>query len=64
MVLCHFGHFYIAQRLTFELCMLGFWNFIYGFLMKKQKKKKKKKKKKKIADTSCQGYVPFLRYGP
>ena len=40
MVLCHFRHFYIEHFLmhsiNFELCMLGFRNFIFGFLMKKK----------------------------
>ena len=58
MVLCNFGHFYIAHflmhRITFELCMLG---FEISYL-----------------DSSCkhnlhvffsyQDYGPFLSYGP
>ena len=42
MALCHLGHFYVAdfsmRSLSFELCMLGFWNFTYGFLIKKKKR--------------------------
>ena len=31
---------FLMHSITSEPCMQGFWNFIYGFLMKKKKKKK------------------------
>ena len=43
------------HAISYEPCMLEFWNFIYGFLMEK------------IADPyffSCPSYLPFWSYAP
>ena len=46
---------FLMHNITFEPCMLGFWNFIYGFLMKKYLKR---------IFFLHQDYATFLSYGP
>ena len=45
----------LMHAISYEPCMLGFWNFIYGFLMEKRLT---------CVFFSCLSYLRFLSYAP
>ena len=51
---CFRSSHFLMHAISNEPCMLGFWNFIYAFLMEKQL----------THIFSCPSYLPFWSYSP